>query len=140
MRGWIRFICDGLQRCRLPKPNSQMFVCDKTDNFIQIKYKCHKRLPAVKKVVACEKETAHLQCDPSKDLMIIRAKYGRFDEHLCSKTPSIMTFCSSMSAQMIVQDECNGMNECSITADESLGVPHHCDDTPKYLIVDYECL
>ncbi|XP_061903012.1 uncharacterized protein LOC133650130 [Entelurus aequoreus] len=105
LKTWTAFICNGLQRCRLPKPNPQMFVCDENHNFIQVSYYCRKQRSAEHTVVACEGKTAALTCDAGKSIRIMKASYGRFDERRCSKTSSIMTFCSSPSAHGIVADK-----------------------------------
>ncbi|XP_061841422.1 L-rhamnose-binding lectin CSL3-like [Nerophis lumbriciformis] len=137
---WVQFICDGQERCRLPKPDTTMFVCDTNDNFVQVDYTCRNQRPGKRSLVACEGQTAQLSCDAGSSIEIIRARYGRFDEQLCSDTPSVMTFCSSYSTQGTVSTKCNGQNTCQVTADSTLGPAYDCDDLPKYLTVNYVCV
>ncbi|XP_061744977.1 L-rhamnose-binding lectin CSL1-like [Nerophis ophidion] len=140
LKQWVKFICDGQERCRLPKPDPFMFVCDNQNNFLQVEYTCRKQRPGVRPVVACEGQTAQLSCDTGTSIEIVRARYGRFDEQLCSDTPSVMTFCSSYSTQGTVSTKCNGKNTCQVTANSTLGPANKCDDNPKYLTLNYVCV
>ncbi|XP_061841419.1 L-rhamnose-binding lectin CSL1-like [Nerophis lumbriciformis] len=140
LNSWTMFICNGLQRCRLPKPNPIMFVCDENDNFIQVRYYCRKQRPAERTVVACEGKTAALICGGGKSIRVLKASYGRFDETFCSKTPSIMTFCASPSAHRIVADKCRNQKSCKVLVGKNLGTGSRCDRNPKYLTVNYLCV
>ncbi|TNN70302.1 hypothetical protein EYF80_019516 [Liparis tanakae] len=112
--------CDNLEQCRLPKPNARMFQKDYSDaSFIQVAYECRVK-PA---------ENGKVE--------IVTAKFGRFDQTTCTKTPLDMTFSGSFHAQKRVEKKCNGLGSCSVTAStEDLGptVPSYDNN---YLIVDY---
>ncbi|XP_033471506.1 L-rhamnose-binding lectin CSL1-like [Epinephelus lanceolatus] len=139
MIGWVKSICDNLQRCRLPKPNVQMFICNKDkDNFIQYKYKCNIKSPDVKTAVFCEGQKALIEC-PRGRLNILHSTFGRFDEYICTDRASTMTFCSSPQAGVIKKD-CDGYRICKFLSNSGyLGKPAFCDDLPKYTTVDYVC-
>ncbi|XP_061745246.1 L-rhamnose-binding lectin CSL2-like [Nerophis ophidion] len=137
---WVGFICDGQQRCRLTKPNPRMFACDANDNFVQVKYMCTPQSPAMRTVVACDGQTAAITCAFGTAIEVTKATYGRFDENLCTKTPSDATSCSSPFAEDLVADRCDERTSCQIVANLSLGNGTHCDNLPKYLTVNYECV
>ncbi|XP_070814274.1 rhamnose-binding lectin-like [Chaetodon trifascialis] len=121
---WVKSICDGRVHCRLSKPNANMFTCDYSEDstFVQITYRCDDKIPG------------------DKSLKIVRAGYGRFDSHTCSNAPSLMTYCSSDTADGQVKEMCDSKQECTVEASEDvLGTPEQCDDLPKYLVVDYVC-
>ncbi|XP_042369390.1 L-rhamnose-binding lectin SML-like [Plectropomus leopardus] len=142
MLGWVQSICDGMQRCRLPKPHPDMLTCDRSEeNFIQISYMCYTKSPDRRKVVFCENQRATLKCDRGRRLMITSTKFGRFDENTCTKgRPSKMTFCSSPDNGYI-KKRCEGMGSCSFVPNaRTLGKPSYCDHLPKYALVEYLCL
>ncbi|KAM3584884.1 uncharacterized protein V6R79_001670 [Siganus canaliculatus] len=104
MNPWSKFICDKMQRCRLPKPDRRMFDClYDDDTFLQVTYMCVMRRPGSKTVVKCDGQDAQLKCDEGV-IRIIKASYGRFDGTTCTDTPSVMTFCSSNTADMRVKE------------------------------------
>ncbi|XP_075936102.1 L-rhamnose-binding lectin CSL3-like [Anarhichas minor] len=140
MKGWIQRICDRREWCRLPKPNRRMFVDNNSqDNFLQITYDCEIRPAEWHSIVACENQTAEIKCEKG-EVKIVNARFGRFDENTCTKTPSKMTFCTSFKAADRVKDKCSGTPVCYVTATpDNLGSPVGCDSHPKYLSVDYEC-
>ncbi|XP_037618251.1 rhamnose-binding lectin-like [Sebastes umbrosus] len=144
MKAFNKKICNGLQRCRLPKPNQKFLLRRNTeDNFIQIDYECYEKNPDMKTVVACEGETAQLGCAlVTETISIVKARYGRFDENICNPgNPSTMTFCSSYEANDFVIQKCHGEKQCSVKSDtDDLGDAAFCDDEPKYLTVDYLCV
>ncbi|XP_039648787.1 L-rhamnose-binding lectin CSL3-like isoform X2 [Perca fluviatilis] len=140
MIGWIKFICDKLEQCRLPKPNRQMFVCDYSeDTFVQITYNCNKKSADVRTTVVCEDQAGVLECETGV-LNIVRANFGRLDMNTCTDTPSDMTFCASPTAAGRLKTLCEGKQSCDGNATSAnLGEPAQCDDLPKYLTVDYVC-
>nr|XP_046238183.1 rhamnose-binding lectin-like [Scatophagus argus] len=141
MLGWVKSVCDNLERCRLPKPNIQMFTCPLLfEPFIQLTYKCKAKNPEMKEAVACENDVAKLQCEKGV-IAILEAKYGRLDEVTCINGTSSMTFCSSPLAKKVVQESCALENKCEVeVSSENLGIPIHCDMLAKYLYVSYICI
>ncbi|XP_077399430.1 L-rhamnose-binding lectin CSL3-like [Vanacampus margaritifer] len=142
---WVKSICDQEQRCRLPKLDHKMFQQNwSPDNFIQISYTCEQDPEGLKKKILCEGQSETITCENGY-LMILKAKYGRYDENICTTKPSIMTFCNSIPAVKLVKDRCysDGLltTSCTLTANTAdLGNPMPCDELPKYLSVDYLCV
>ncbi|KAM9828478.1 L-rhamnose-binding lectin CSL3-like [Syngnathus typhle] len=141
---WMKSICDGEPRCRLPKPDPTIFTENwSPDNFIQIAYDCEKETEGLMRTYVCEGDTETIRCDRG-ELRIQNAKYGRLDENICTDESSVMTFCNSPTTMIGLNFLCNGggvaTDSCTVTADDNtLGVPAPCDDLPKYLAVDYYC-
>ncbi|KAM4614993.1 L-rhamnose-binding lectin CSL1-like [Polymixia lowei] len=135
-RSW--WMCDGWQYCRLPKPNQRMFTCKMDNPFIQVSYKCHKHSPDLKTLVACDGETANVKCDEGH-ISIKKTNYGRLDLKTCMKGPATVTWCMSEDADETVNTLCNGKKECEIPVDTNLTTKGGCDDSPKYLILQYVC-
>ncbi|XP_075883901.1 L-rhamnose-binding lectin CSL3-like [Nelusetta ayraudi] len=140
MQGWAKFICDGLDYCRLPKPHRNMFVCsNNTDDFLQVTYDCVDRSPGERSVVTCDGGHAEVKCE-SGVISIKRAIYGRVDEDTCTDHPSVMTFCRSSISDITVRRMCDNRTECRVPVKRSaLGKPRNCDGKPKYLTVAYTC-
>ncbi|XP_049611428.1 rhamnose-binding lectin-like [Syngnathus scovelli] len=141
---WMKTICDGEPRCRLPKPDPAVFTENwSPDNFIQITYGCEEECEGSIRKYVCEGETETISCDSGK-LSVLNAKYGRLDENICTDEPSVMTFCNSPNTPLRIYSLCNGdgvrTDSCTVTPnDDTLGVPSPCDDLPKYLTLDYYC-
>ncbi|XP_071767409.2 L-rhamnose-binding lectin CSL3-like [Centroberyx gerrardi] len=144
MLPWIKSVCNDWEYCRLPKPNSRMFICNYTpETFMQVSYMCQKKSDDLRTIVACEGETAKVKCDKGV-IKVKKANYGRLDNQTCLKhkpsRPTKMTFCMSYSATATVEYMCNGKQKCDFNVKtEILGVAWNCDKNPKYLKLHYVC-
>ncbi|TNN28861.1 hypothetical protein EYF80_060991 [Liparis tanakae] len=120
---WIKLICDYLEQCKLPISNAEMFQhYYSDDNIIQVTYECRVK-PA---------ENGKVE--------IVTAKFGRFDQTTCTKTPLDMTSSASFPAKQHVKNLCNGLGSCSVNASmEELGPTDPIYYDHNYLIVDYTC-
>nr|XP_022344063.1 L-rhamnose-binding lectin CSL3-like [Crassostrea virginica] len=87
---------------------------------------------------ACEGGTLYLSCPRGQSINVTYANYGRTNPFSCSSGGPQSTNCYSPYALQTVRRTCQGQNQCSISASDSLfGDP--CPQTYKYLEVDYEC-
>lgn len=92
-----------------------------------------------RKVVTCEDQQLDIGCGREEVINVISAMYGRTDNHTCSnETNPATTSCRAKHATEIVRGQCQGKNECIVTASNSVfGDP--CFGTLKYLTVTYKC-
>ncbi|XP_068165878.1 L-rhamnose-binding lectin CSL3-like [Antennarius striatus] len=139
MLRWSRFICDNLEYCRLPKPHPRMTMCKSSkDFFLQFVYDCVDRQKGEKSIVACEGDKLDIQCETGA-IRIQKAAYGRFDQKTCTEKPSTATFCHSLTVGFMMSG-CEGLKSCSLEInDDMLGNTAFCDESRKYLLLDYIC-
>lgn len=92
-----------------------------------------------RKVVTCEDQQLDIGCGREEVINVISAMYGRTDYHTCSnETNPATTNYKAKYATEIVQGQCQGENDCRVTASTSVfGDP--CFGTFKYLTVTYKC-
>uniref|UniRef100_A0A8C3A7U6 SUEL-type lectin domain-containing protein n=1 Tax=Cyclopterus lumpus TaxID=8103 RepID=A0A8C3A7U6_CYCLU len=133
----LKIRCDGKRECEL---NLNVIAtsdpCPGTSKYLDIRYSCY---PAIH-FVTCEHSLATLQCDIGQVIFVYGADFGRRDQTTCIyKRPASQiqnVSCSRPTGK--VADSCNGKNNCTISASNSVfGDP--CVGTYKYLEVAYTC-
>lgn len=135
----LRRRCDGKKVCEF---NTNVVrtsdPCGGTYKYLETNYTC---FPAIR-VIACENTLAQLYCAKGQVIYIYGATYGRLDRTTCSyRRPANQLqniFCSSSISNTTVAQECNGKNNCTIPATNSV-FRDPCGGTYKYLEVTYIC-
>ncbi|XP_068612493.1 L-rhamnose-binding lectin CSL3-like [Brachionichthys hirsutus] len=132
--------CAGLRRCNTPESTPMLFGCDgSADFFVQYTYTCKDESPDTRVAKACQGESVDLKCEQGT-ISVQKALFGRVDPDTCTATPSSRLYCTSYGAEAVVMEQCNGKADCKMRAiTDYLGMPSHCDDLPKYLLVKYLC-
>uniref|UniRef100_A0A3P8SSY2 SUEL-type lectin domain-containing protein n=1 Tax=Amphiprion percula TaxID=161767 RepID=A0A3P8SSY2_AMPPE len=131
--------CDGKKVCEF---NSDVVrtsdPCRGTYKYLETNYTC---FPAIR-VIACEGSVAHLFCAKGQVIFVYGADYGRSDQTTCSyRRPASQVqnvSCSSFTSNTVVAERCNGKNNCTISATNSV-LRDSCVGTYKYLEVAYIC-
>ncbi|XP_033105774.1 uncharacterized protein LOC117108037 [Anneissia japonica] len=89
-------------------------------------------------VQSCEGETGTIECGPNHSINIYEGFYGRKNRGACSDGPIRTTDCSARSAPTKITERCDGQQQCSIDATNSVfGDP--CRGTHKYMRILYFC-
>ncbi|XP_071941074.1 uncharacterized protein [Antedon mediterranea] len=86
----------------------------------------------------CEGETGTISCEPQHSLKIYYGFYGRSNTRVCPNGPTENTDCSARSAENEITGRCEGQQQCTIPASNSVfGDP--CRGTHKYMRIYYNC-
>lgn len=98
--------------------------------------------PSIQQALACEDSTLTIQCTPGQEIRVRDANYGRLSPTVCNEDgtkPTLDLNCLSGNSYDIVSGQCNEKESCSVPAKNAVfGDP--CQNTYKYLTVDYECI
>ncbi len=102
-------------------------------------------------VVACEHKLYQLNyCSVGTYIRILNVFYGRKDKFTCSQACKgdatcvakrlSNTACSLPNALKIIEDICNGLNNCSFTLKGGINILDPCAGVFKYAIINYDCI
>nr|BAF45139.1 rhamnose binding lectin [Tribolodon brandtii] len=95
-----------------------------------------------KKMIVCEGESAHLNCDLNF-IKVNKANYGRTNCKTCiSGKPANQisnTQCNTAESLSIMSSRCDGSKSCTVPAVNSV-FSDPCVGTYKYLDLSYDCL
>ncbi|XP_065141483.1 L-rhamnose-binding lectin CSL2-like [Paramisgurnus dabryanus] len=120
-----------------------LFFCQHDKSLANCPEHRHRSLyPASHSVVACDSETAHLNCE-NGHIQVLSANYGRTDSKTCSSGRLASQIsnvqCTQSSSRCVVATQCDGKKTCSVPAVYTIfGDP--CYGTFKYLHVSYTCI
>ncbi|XP_051805392.1 L-rhamnose-binding lectin SML-like [Acanthochromis polyacanthus] len=131
--------CDGKKVCEFNSDAVRRSdPCLGTYKYLETNYTC---FPAIR-VIACEDSVAHLFCAKGQVIFVYGADYGRSDQTTCSyRRPASQVqnvSCTSFTSKTVVEERCNGKNNCTISATNSV-LRDTCVGTYKYLEVAYIC-
>uniref|UniRef100_A0A3Q1GN22 L-rhamnose-binding lectin SML-like n=1 Tax=Acanthochromis polyacanthus TaxID=80966 RepID=A0A3Q1GN22_9TELE len=127
--------CDGKKVCEFNSDAVRRSdPCLGTYKYLETNYTC---FPAIR-VIACEDSVAHLFCAKGQVIFVYGADYGRSDQTTCSyRRPASQVqnvSCTSFTSKTVVEERCNGKNNCTISATNSV-LRDTCVGTYKYLEV-----
>lgn len=124
--------CKSRQSCIVPVSNSLFGdPCPGTRKFLEVKYRCLKR------VVACEGERAHLKCPSKSRIEFFHANFGRLSSEICPGLNSNTTTSCRSGIRWLLTRQCSS-NKCLLEATvDKFG--DACPNVSKYLEIHYAC-
>jgi len=134
----VQEACQDQESCSIQASNGVFGdPCVGTFKYLTVDYDCNPAPPTPDNVV-CEHETLNLACGEGQYIDIVSASYGRSDSNTCPDPRILTTDCHATTSMDKVREACQGKDECSIDASNSVfGDP--CVGTFKYLSVEYQC-
>jgi len=107
--------------------------CPGTFKYLQIHYRCTKR------IVACNLNVKDIKCPRNQVIYIADAMYGRQSINVCPTIWDKRSDCKAETSLSVVRANCHLKNQCKITARTgAFGEP--CKGVRKYLEVRYQCI
>jgi len=124
--------------CRNPDGEDTIW-CYTTDKNERWEY-CHPiNSYAAKRRTICEGSSATVSCPVGKVINVSYGFYGRLSNGPCFAWNIWTNSCSAKTAQPTMRKLCNGKNQCTISAKNSVfGDP--CPNTHKYAEIKYNCV
>uniref|UniRef100_A0A224XW65 Putative galactoside-binding lectin n=1 Tax=Panstrongylus lignarius TaxID=156445 RepID=A0A224XW65_9HEMI len=138
--------CNLKQSCRVHATTNLFGDPCNHFSYLRVTYTCPTNYEFLR-IIRCEHEVSEIECPEQQKIKIMNVLYGRKNQHTCHPTEFSMNAaletnnCASKSASDVVENMCNGLNNCRVWVESvQFNKDDGCPTTFKYLEIDYLCV